>query len=140
MSIWRSWLKTLLPWRETASASQPSNPSESIHPASASPLVSGLNTSSKPNGSSQILLQLEYVRLLPIKEWVQQTVSPYAWDRVVIRSLSRVRAMGLSLGSLLNPLPHAVVPSSILQVILASLREMYGIELPQDVLYKAASV
>ncbi|MEN2992613.1 MAG: hypothetical protein ABDH91_03565 [Bacteroidia bacterium] len=138
MSIWRTWLKTLLPWSETTSASQSSpSSSGSAHPASTPPSVSEFNTSSNSGSSSQALLQVEYVRLLPVKQWVQQTISPYAWDRAVIRSLSRARAMGFPLASLLNPAPQNVVPFSILQAILSSLREMYGIELPQDVLTKA---
>lgn len=121
MSTWRNWLRSLISRsdsdKETAQASVP--PSKDT-PASANILE---QTTVDDGISPQ-----EFYPLAPIKRWVGMHISPYAWDRAVIRSLSSLQQTGIPLPLILAPKPDTKVSGAALRILLNSLHEMYGMK------------
>ncbi|MCX8112384.1 MAG: hypothetical protein N3E49_04200 [Bacteroidia bacterium] len=75
--------------------------------------------------------------LLPIKTWTSRHISPYAWDRAIIRSLPALQRIQAHLPSLLAPRSDTQVPGKAIEVILNSLKDMYGISInPEEVLQR----
>ncbi|MCS7188189.1 MAG: hypothetical protein RMJ66_06660 [Bacteroidia bacterium] len=120
MAIWKNWLRTFLPWGKASGGGSTvlveKSDGEGRH------FVSSIDSD-------------EYV-LAPIKQWVISTLSPYAWDRVVIRSIRFIRDINIPLTSLLSPHPDTKVPREVVHRLSAILREMYGRELPLHEVFK----
>lgn len=68
------------------------------------------------------------IPLLPIKQWTLQHISPYAWDRAMIRTITLLQKEKIALPEVLHPSPQTRVPASVAKAILLALRDMYGIE------------
>ncbi|MCX7607088.1 MAG: hypothetical protein N2170_07490 [Bacteroidia bacterium] len=109
MPAWRNWLQTLLKREKQVPTFPRPTPSKSF---SSSPSLT------------------DSVYLLPIKDWVIQHISPFAWDRAVIRLLFIHKDTKLPLPELLKPSPSTRVPLSLYESISDILQEMYGIQLP----------
>jgi len=61
-------------------------------------------------------------------------ISPYAWDRAVIRILPLLREERIPLPEVLSPTPTTYLPPKLAQNLLLALQEMYGIVPPAVVL------
>lgn len=68
------------------------------------------------------------IPLLPIKQWTIQNISPYAWDRAMIRTITLLQKEKIALPEVLQPSPQTRVPASVAKAILLALKDMYGIE------------
>lgn len=108
MAAWRNWLKTLLKGNHE-------EPSPSLPPPDSPP---------PPTDTS--------VPVAPIKEWLIHQISPFAWDRVIIRLLSTRQDIKLSLSELLKPTPSTQIPSHLYAALSQIIQEMYGIRIPQN--------
>ncbi|GIV25508.1 MAG: hypothetical protein KatS3mg026_1200 [Bacteroidia bacterium] len=124
MATWRTWLKSLLPWTE-----KEENPS----PAPASDTTPAQGPAAAPPAPTIPFLS-EPIRLAPLKEWTQRFISPYAWDRAVIRVLPLLREERIPLPEVLNPTPTTHLPPKLIQNLLLALQEMYGTVPPVAVL------
>ncbi|MCS7297568.1 MAG: hypothetical protein RMK19_04775 [Bacteroidia bacterium] len=116
MAAWRNWLRTLLKGGgekldSSHSFSSPSSPSSSSIPS---------------------LSSTSYVPLLPLREWVIQHTSPFAWDRAIIRLLSVQRDPKLSLFELLKPSASTQISEDLYDSLSRIIREMYGFQVPQN--------
>ncbi|MCX7651512.1 MAG: hypothetical protein N2200_01400 [Bacteroidia bacterium] len=128
MGTWREWLKTFLSKGKT----QTDNRSDSTNPPevqSSPPKESAVQTETSDAHQTY--------PVLPLKEWIIRQVSPYAWDRTVIRSLPALGRMGISPTNIIAPKPDTQLSASTLQVILTSLEEMYGIRPNLSEIYKS---
>lgn len=117
MSTWRNWLRTLLPWtaREEKSSLSPL------------PAQAALKPTPQPDRLSQEELDpAGLYPILPVKQWAISRISPYAWDRAILRSLPTLQKSGIPLSSLLAPQPDTRIPGRALQQILHALEETYG--------------
>ncbi|RMF47211.1 MAG: hypothetical protein D6750_09325 [Bacteroidetes bacterium] len=121
MATWRNWLKSLLPWTEKPA-------SESPTPQAAAPPAGG------PAPSLAIPPITEPIRLLPLREWTVRFISPYAWDRAIIRLLPLLREERIPLPEVLNPTPTTTLPPTLAKNLLLALQEMYGTIPPVAVL------
>lgn len=139
MATWRNWLRTLLPWtKEEQAATAPA-------PAAAStPIQSNSSPAAAPvplPPPSQPTIDLTQLPasfpLQPLKTWISQNVSFYAWDRVVLRCLPTLRREGISLAEAMNPNPVSRVSRESLQAILQTLYELYQITIPPILLQQA---
>lgn len=120
MSTWRNWLRTLL------SKSDKGEPEASAPaPDRAIPVPSPAPTSS--TGDDGIAPQ-ELYPLAPLKHWAGVHISPYAWDRAVIRSLSSLQQSGIPLPHILAPKPDTKVSGATLRILINTLHEMYGMK------------
>lgn len=108
MSSWRNWLKTLL--------RKP--PEEQPEP------LPTPQTPPPPSDNS--------VPVMPLREWVIRHISPFAWDRAIIRLLSTHHNLTLSLSELLKPQPSTQVPAHLYTALSHIIHEMYGIQVPQN--------
>lgn len=133
MSTWRNWLRSLLPWTDKGVEEKPT-------------LQSALSTESSVQSFPQkdeIKLpfgESRYVYAAPLKSWVVQQVSSYAWDRAVIRTLPLLQSRQLPIREMLSPSPLFQVPPEVVRTLLSALREMYGVEVPYQVLQEKPSV
>ncbi len=75
--------------------------------------------------------------LQPLKTWISQNVSFYAWDRVIVRCISTLRREGISLAEAMNPTPVSRASRESLQAILQTLYELYHITIPPALLRQA---
>jgi len=68
------------------------------------------------------------IPLLPIKQWTIQNISPYAWDRAMIRTITLLQKEKIALPEVLQPSPQTRVPAPVAKAILLALKDMYGTE------------
>ncbi|MCS6790539.1 MAG: hypothetical protein NZ580_06130 [Bacteroidia bacterium] len=110
MPAWRNWLKSLFKdFQEEEPSHTPPSPSSEL-----------------PSDTS--------VPLSTLKEWVTQRISPFAWDRAIIRLLSTQQNLKLPLAEMLKPSPSTQVPSYLLIELSRIIQEMYGIQIPQNLI------
>ncbi|MEN3040632.1 MAG: hypothetical protein ABDH66_03715 [Bacteroidia bacterium] len=118
MSTWRSWIRTLLSPIKSKETTQTESSKSSID----------TEKPTAPPTSSEELDPSKLYPILPLKEWIIRNISPYAWDRTVIRSLPELSRMGIATTMVLAPKPDTELPLPVLQVLLSSLESMYGVK------------
>lgn len=136
MSTWRNWLRTLMPW--TAGERRGSSkPSETPSGTSTDP-SDGFARS--PLTATADIIPDRLYPLLPLKHWATTHVSPYAWDRAVIRSLPFLQRTGIPLQQVLAPRPDTQIPGRAIHTLASALSEMYGIQPDLYEIFHKASI
>ncbi|MDW8058347.1 MAG: hypothetical protein RMJ57_08725 [Bacteroidia bacterium] len=131
MSTWRNWLRTFLPWTAREEKS-------SLYPL---PTQAAPEPPPQPTKSLQRELNPENLYpILPVKQWALSRISPYAWDRAILRSLPTLQRSGIPLSSLLAPQPDTRIPGSALQQILHALEETYGTSISLDEIFNSERI
>lgn len=120
MSTWRNWLRTLLPSIGKTDAQTPMTA-----PAEDKGTSAGIPT---PTTEEDGISPQEYYPLAPLKRWTGIHISPYAWDRAVIRSLSSLQRAGTPLPLILAPKPDTKISGATLRLLANALHEMYGVK------------
>lgn len=69
-----------------------------------------------------------------IKNWCDETITPMAWQRVVVKNLDVFKSKGWGLAELSNPDDTIVLDASIVETVKATIKELYQMEVPESVL------
>lgn len=125
MSTWRKWLRTFLPWASNEESKEVQGPAP---------------TPSQPQLQTHLLDPQAHYFLLPFKQWVLTHISPYAWDRAVIRSLAALQAQNISLYELLAPQSNTTTNGASIEILAKSIEEMYGIRIPLKEILQPLSI
>ena len=66
-----------------------------------------------------------------IKEWSNQEISPFAWQRIIVKALPQLREEGLEFSDLMNP-TNLVLSGKAFKVVASVVEELYQVELPVE--------
>lgn len=76
------------------------------------------------------------IKILLLKTWCNKTITPLAWQRIVIKSLHEFRAKGHELSTLEEPTANDLFGDDEFAVFKKALDELYSTTFPQEILDK----
>lgn len=76
------------------------------------------------------------IKVLTLKNWCNKSITPLAWQRVIIKILPELREKGFELNQLEEPTPDMIFGEDEFQLFTNSLDAVYKIEFPKEVLEK----
>jgi len=106
---WKNWLKTFLGFKQDEDKTQNNNASLDVEQKRELPVFD------------------RKCRLYPVREWLLKNVSPYAWDRVTLRSIQIASKNNITLYNLINANENTIVPAEVMQHIFLVIHELYGV-------------
>ena len=76
------------------------------------------------------------IKILILKTWCNKTITPLAWQRVVIKGLPEFRTKGHELSSLEEPGANDFFGDAEYAVFTRILGELYSLSFPKEILDK----
>ncbi len=76
------------------------------------------------------------IKILLLKTWCEKTITPLAWQRIVIRSLHDFRAKGHELSTLEEPSAEDYFGEGEYAVFEKALKELYDLSFPNEIIEK----
>lgn len=76
------------------------------------------------------------IKVLTLKNWCNKSITPLAWQRIIIKILPELRDKGFELNQLEEPTPDMTFGEDEFQLFTSSLDAVYKIEFPKEVLEK----
>lgn len=74
------------------------------------------------------------IKVVTLKNWCNKSITPLAWQRVIIKILPEMRERGFELQSLEEPTPDLVFGDEEFKLFASSLDTVYKITFPKEVL------
>ena len=66
------------------------------------------------------------IKVVIVKSWCDQNISPLAWTRLVVRNVMALEDSGISLDDAKDPSPKLMMSKRMYALLLQSLGEIYG--------------
>ncbi|SMD37732.1 hypothetical protein SAMN04488029_3433 [Reichenbachiella faecimaris] len=76
------------------------------------------------------------IKVLTLKNWCNKSITPLAWQRIIIKILPEMRDRGFELNALEDPAPDLTFGEEEFQLFTNSLDTVYKITFPKEVLEK----
>lgn len=76
------------------------------------------------------------IKILLLKTWCNKTITPLAWQRIVIKSLNEFRGMGHELSTLEEPNNEVLFGDKEYAVFEKALNDLYDMKFPNEILEK----
>ncbi len=76
------------------------------------------------------------VNLVALKSWCTETITPLAWQRVVIKVLPELRDSGYGLTQLENPSDEMFFKGDEVGTVQTAISDLYGLQIPDEILAK----
>jgi hypothetical protein len=76
------------------------------------------------------------IKILLLKTWSNKTITPLAWQRIVIKSLNEFRSMGHELRTLEEPNNEVTFGDKEYDIFAKSLKDLYDMKFPEEILEK----
>jgi len=76
------------------------------------------------------------IKILILKTWCNKTITPLAWQRVVIKGLPEFRTKGYELSSLEEPAAEIFFGDAEFAIFSRILGELYSLTFPKEILDK----
>ena len=76
------------------------------------------------------------VNLVALKSWCTETITPLAWQRVVIKVLPELRDSCYGLTQLENPSDEMFFKGDEVGTVQTAISDLYGLQIPDEILAK----
>lgn len=73
-------------------------------------------------------------KAINFKNWCTQNISPQAWSRIVLKSITVIRAAGFDLGDVDNPNENFELDENIMNALNQALDDLYQMKIESEVL------
>jgi len=68
------------------------------------------------------------MRIIAIKKWCDENITPLAWQRVVMKNLDALKSTGLSLNELNNPSENVEISNELVELIKQTIKDTYQMQ------------
>ena len=77
------------------------------------------------------------MNLVALKNWCTETITPLAWQRIVIKVLPELRDGGYGLSQLENPTDDMFFKEKEISVVKSAINDLYSLEIPEEIYSKS---
>lgn len=74
------------------------------------------------------------MKIISIKNWCDENLTPLAWQRVVIKNLDALKSTGLTLTDLSQPSDQMELNENLVELVKQTIKDLYQVEAPIHVL------
>jgi hypothetical protein len=72
------------------------------------------------------------MKVIEIKNWCDQNLTPLAWQRIVMKNLDAFKANNLALSELNNPTPDIEISKEMVDAICVIIQDLYQVQVSQN--------
>ncbi|MCU0437105.1 MAG: hypothetical protein MUC49_04270 [Raineya sp.] len=70
------------------------------------------------------------MKIIAIKKWCDENITPLAWQRIVMKNLDAFKTTGLSVSELSNPTEAMEMNDILADLVKQTIKDVYQIEIP----------
>ena len=68
------------------------------------------------------------MKAIKLKNWCLDNITPQSWDRIILKTLPKLRSHGLELGQVQEPTGDFEISEDIVEILNAAIEEIYQLK------------
>ena len=74
------------------------------------------------------------MKAIKLKNWCLDNITPQSWDRIILKTLPKLRSNGLELGQVQEPTGDFEISEDVVEILNDAIEEIYQLKVDEEVM------